>query len=124
MFTYLLTNDIGKVRLLVPDNKAAAYCFEDAEITAFVTLEGDVRTAAALALETIASDTAMTLKVISINGLSTNGPAVATSLLARAAKLREQALIAGAGAGFDVAEQVFNDFGWLEKIESDAMRSI
>jgi hypothetical protein len=122
VFTYLLTNNIGVVRLLIPDNKAAAYMFDDSEITALLTLEvNDVQCAAARALEIIASDTAMTLKVITINGLSTNGPATAASLMARAAKLRELSLVAGAGAGFDIAEMVLDQFSWQDKVYNEAL---
>jgi hypothetical protein len=124
MFTYDLSTNVGKVRMLVPDTKAAAYVFEDAEYTAMLTLESnDVRCAAALALETIASDVTMTLKVITINGLSTNGPATATALMARAAKLREQAAaVAELGsAGFDIAEMVLDQFSWLDKVQNEAL---
>lgn len=124
-FSYDLTTDVGKVRLLVPDNKASAYVFEDAEYTALLALESnDVRCAAALALETIASDTAMTLKVITINGLSTNGQATAAALMARAAKLRELAAAATeAGlAGFDIAEMVLDQFSWQDRVYNEALR--
>ena len=121
-FTYVLTNNIGVVRLLIPDKTASAYMFDDSEITAFLTLESnDARCAAAHALEVIASDTAMTLKVISINGLSTNGPATATALMARAAKLRELSAAASAGAGFDIAEMVLDQFSWQDKVYNEAL---
>lgn len=123
MFTYDLTTNLGKVRLLIPDNKAANYMFEDDELTAMLTLESDdVRCGAAMALETIASDTAMTLKVITVNGLSTNGPATADALMKRAAHLRELADDASAGAGFDIAEMVVNDFSWLERVYNEGLR--
>ena len=121
-FTYDLTTNVGKVRLLIPDNKAANYMFEDAELAAMLTLESDdVRCGAAMALETIASDTAMTLKVITINGLSTNGPATADSLMKRAAHLRELADAASAGAGFDIAEMVLDQFSWQDKVYNEAL---
>lgn len=121
-FTYDLSTDIGKARLLVPDTKASSYVFEDAEYTALLTLESnDVRCAAALALETIASDVTMTLKVITINGLSTNGPATAKALMERATRLRELADAASAGAGFDVAEMVLDQFSWLDKVQNEAL---
>jgi hypothetical protein len=52
---------------------------------------GNVRLAAALALETIASDTEMVDKVITIMDLSTDGAKTSDALLKRAALLREQA---------------------------------
>ena len=123
VFTYLLANDIGKVRLLVPDNKPAAYIFENDEITAMLTLEGDdVRCAAALALETMASDEAYVQKVIRILDLSTNGAATAAALMARAARLREQAAAADVTGLFDWAEMVTNDFSMRERLDAEALR--
>lgn len=125
-FTYLLTNDIGLVRLLVPDRVMANAFFEDDEVTAMLALESnDVRCAAAMALETMASSEAYVQKVIRVLDLSTNGPATAASLLQRAAKLREQAAAAAllvAGATFDIAEWVVNDFSALERIDNEALR--
>ncbi len=51
-FTYVLTTDIGKVRLLIGDTDAADYHFEDAELQAFIDLaSGALYLAAAMALE-------------------------------------------------------------------------
>ena len=62
------------------------------EIDAFLTANGDnVYLAAADALEIIAANQAYILKVISNNGLSTNGPAVAASLQATAKTWRDKA---------------------------------
>lgn len=116
-FSYDLTTDIGKVRLLIPDNKSDAYLFEDEEVAAFLNLEGGVRRAAALALETIASNETLVLKVIRLLDISTDGPRVADALLRRAATLRQQADDddAAAGiAGFDIAEMVLDPFGYEE----------
>jgi len=46
-FTYTLTTDLGKVRLLIPDNDSTAYDLEDDEIEYFLTARGDNVTAAA-----------------------------------------------------------------------------
>jgi len=54
-FTYVLTTDIGKVRLIISDKTAADYHFEDDEITVFLTAEGSVNLAAAAALESWAA---------------------------------------------------------------------
>lgn len=114
VFSYDLTNDIGRVRLLVPDRVTPEHVFEDEELTGFLTLEGDVRSAAAAALETIASDQAMTLKVMRLLDLQTDGAKVSDALLKRAAVLREQA---DADAdSFDWAEMVVTDFALRERI--------
>jgi hypothetical protein len=91
---------VGLTRLLCADTDPAHPIFTDAEIAAFVTLEGFPRLAAALALETIASSEALVSKKIRTqDGLSTDGPAVAAELRARAQSLREQAAIRGEVAG-------------------------
>lgn len=47
-FTYVLTEAVGQVRLLVPDNNSAAYELEDDEITFFLGQQGQNVTAAAV----------------------------------------------------------------------------
>lgn len=111
-FTYLLSTDVGKIRLLIPDTNPAAHVFEDEELEGCLALEGGrVKRAAALALETMASNEAYTQKAIKLLDLSTDGPKVAAELRARAKTLREQdaadglAEDASAGhAGFEIAE--------------------
>lgn len=82
----------GQVRLLISDT-GPDEVFSDPEITAFLTMCGQsVKMAAARALDTVAADEALTSKVISANGLSTNGPATADALRQLAASLRAEAL--------------------------------
>lgn len=91
-FTYDVTTARGKVRLYAQDTVTANAIFSDEEIDAFLTINGqNVFLSAADALEIIAANQAYVLKVISNNGLSTNGPAVASSLQATARMLREKA---------------------------------
>lgn len=91
-----VSDDIGKVRLLISDVTPGDYVFADEEVQAFLDLEGDVRLAAALALETQASNEALVFKKIRTDRLmQTDGPAVAESLMARAALLRSQAYQSG-----------------------------
>ena len=101
------TTMIGQVRLLATDVDEDNLIFRDAEITAFLTLEGDsVRLAAAQALDTIASNEALVSKKIRTQDLATDGPAVAAELRARAAALRKQ-VEDGAetdDSGFDIAD--------------------
>ena len=127
-FTYAIGTDRGKVRLLIPDRLASQYMFEDDEIDWFLTAESSVvKKAAALALETMASDEAYVQKVIKLMDLSTNGPAVADALLKRAAVLRAQADAEAEDAlgadEFDYAEWVTNDFSGWERLDKEALRS-
>ena len=113
-FTYTLSTDAGKVRLMVPDNNASSYVFEDDEIDAFLSLENsNVRRAAALALETIASNEAYVLKVIELLDLKTDGARTSDALLKRAKLLRDQADRADAaedGGAWDIAEWTVSEF--------------
>lgn len=117
-FSYDLSTDVGKIRVLIPDNKGDAYVFEDDELAAFYALEGNsLKRAAALALETIASNEVMVLKIIRLLDISTDGAKVSDALLKRAEKLRSQAddEETAANGGFDIAEMVVDQFGYREK---------
>lgn len=85
------TTDAGRVRLLIPDTVEADLLFTDEQVTAFLAMEGGVKKAAALALETVASSEVMVSKVIKTQDLSTDGAKVSDALLKRAAALRQQA---------------------------------
>lgn len=125
-FTYDLTTNIGMVRMLIPDRDEQSALFQDEEIQAFLELNGSsVKRAAAEALEVIASDTAMVLKVISILDLTTNGAQTSAELRARAATLRESADQAEAGeeALFDWAETAETAFQQRERIWKQGLRS-
>lgn len=122
--TYDLATNVGQIRLLIPDNQiAAGPVFTDAELLAFYALEDGVKSAAALALETIAADTAMTLKVIQRLDLRTDGNNSAAPLLARAAKLREQESDDDIWSGFEVAEMILDDFTLASYADSLIARS-
>ena len=125
MFTYDLSTTRGKVRLLIPDATASGYVFEDEEIDAFLALDTDVRRSAALAIETIASSQALTLKVIRILDLQADGAAVSRELRARAKDLRQQALDAETsedGGAFDVVEMVPNAFAQRDRVWNEMLR--
>lgn len=96
------TTDVGMIRTLATDLDETAPLFTDAQITAFLMLEGSVRRAAALALETIAASEAVISKKIRTLDLSTDGPAVAKELRERAAALRAQQQKADDEAGVGV----------------------
>jgi hypothetical protein len=85
------TTPAGQVRLLIPDTDEDAQLFGDPQIDGFLALEGAVvKRAAAAALETAASNTALVAKVIKTQDLSTDGAKVSDALLKRAAELRRQ----------------------------------
>ena len=91
-----------QIRLLMTDTHNANPIFTQTEVGDFFTLEGDnVKRAAALGLETMASNEVMVMKVISLLDLSTNGAAESAALLARAAILRETAIADEAAGAFD-----------------------
>lgn len=128
-FTYDVATLAGQVRLLIGDTEATDPLFQDDEITAFLDIEEhDIRLAAALALDVMAANQVMVLKVVTQNGVSTNGAAVAQALRAQAKALRDQAELASGGdaedALFDWAETVgvSDTFARHERIISQALR--
>lgn len=84
--------DIDTIRLLINDTAAAGngQVFTDPEVQSFLDLEGDVKLAAAQALDVIASNEALVKQRIRTLDLQTDGPAVATALRAHAELLRGQ----------------------------------
>jgi hypothetical protein len=90
-FTYIPGTVLGTVRLLCTDRDPDNEIFSDEEIGVFLTLnEQDARLAAAQALDQIAASQALILKYIEVNGLRTNGQAVANALHQQAEALRAQ----------------------------------
>jgi len=114
-FTYDPTDQIGRVRMNIPDKVEADAFWTDEEIQAFLDQEdSNVKRATAAALEAMASDEAYVQK-----------QAVSRALLERAKLLREQADLADAGeegGAFDVAEMVHDDFSARERIAKEAQR--
>ena len=129
-FTYVLGTNTSMVRLLIPDRELVEYFFEDEEIAAIWAAQigatdqvKNLRTAATC-LEIMSSDEAYTLKVVRLMDLTTNGPATAAELRARAAHLAAQAddLESASVADFDWAEWVVNDFSGRERLDAEALR--
>jgi len=87
-FTYDPATPNGQVRLLIADTDYSVYLFEDAEISAFLTMaQGSAFLAAATAYETLARSRAKLAKVISQNSFRTEKHATA-EFLALANQLR------------------------------------
>jgi hypothetical protein len=123
-FSYDLATDRGKVRLLIPDSKVDSFVFLDNEIDGFLAMETGVKRAAALALETIASDQVLVLKVIKILDLTTDGAKTSDALLKRAEKLRGQAgdeEELAVGNGWDIAGMIVDDHTLEQAVYNDAM---
>jgi hypothetical protein len=111
-FTYDLSTSVGRVRMVIPDRNESEQIFSDEEIEAFLSIEGDLKLATALALETIASDQALVLKVITLLDLKTDGAKTSDALLARADRLRSQV---DEEATIDWAEIVTTPQQWQEQ---------
>jgi hypothetical protein len=95
-FTYDVTTPRGQVRLLLSDVDATTAVFTDAEIDAFLALEGaSVKLAAAQAIDANATNEALASKVIKDHQTQTDGAKVADAMRKHATALRDQV------AGFD-----------------------
>ena len=87
-FSYTLTTNLGKVRLLVPDNVATAYDLEDDEITYLLTSRGNnILAAAADACQWLARKYAK-LATFTADGLTVQHGERAAQYAARAKELR------------------------------------
>ena len=83
--------DVGRVRLPIAAPDEANQILDDPQISGFLALEGgNVKLAAAQALDAIASSEALISKKITVDGQSTDGPSVAKELRERASGLRTQ----------------------------------
>lgn len=89
MFTFDPSTDLGKMRLLVSDTDSTRPIMDDEDLEAFIAIAGHYWPAAAMALDSIATNEVLTQKVLTIMGTSTDGAKVAKELRARARQLRE-----------------------------------
>lgn len=126
-YTYDLNTDTGIMRLVIPDRVNTAdepAIFSDEELAVYQAIEDGLKRACAAAIETIATDQALVLKVMRVQNISTDGAKLAAELRARAAQLRSQAAADDADEGllFDVAEQVNNMFSYRERLWKQALR--
>lgn len=97
--------DVDTIRLLISDlaTEVADRSFTDADLQAFLDLEGSVKLAAAQALDALASNEALVSKRIRTLDLQTDGPAVAKALREHAAALRSQVAAAASSDADDLA---------------------
>lgn len=123
-FSYDPSTDVGMIRLRITDKREDDPIFQDEELAALLTNEGSVLRASAAALEAIAIDQALTLKVIKLLQLSTDGAKLAESLLKLAKQYRDQAEYQDAASGglFDYAEFIDDPFAARERLRKEAER--
>lgn len=113
------TTPAGQVRLLIADTDDTDFVFPDAAIDAFLALipSGDVRLAAAQALDVIAVSETLVLKVMQTLDTQTDGAKVAAALKAQASELRRQVTEGPDGGGdFDVADIVVDGHTLRERL--------
>jgi len=125
--TFDVTTPVGQARLLAADfDVPDMVVFQDEEYQALLNLNAQsVRLAAAQALDVIAVSETLTLKVIKLLDLQTDGSKVQASLKAQADELRRQEY---EGSGdltgmFDYAEQVFDAFTARQRVINEWLRS-
>lgn len=97
---------VAQVRLLIADvGTGDRQVLDDTQVGDYLDLnDGNVRRAAADALDAIAVSEVLVSKVIRTQDLATDGTKVAAALQARAVQLRAQADDADSGGTFDVIE--------------------
>lgn len=122
-FTYAMSgSDRDLVRFLVTDTKPDGKLFEDEELDALLALEaGDVRYAAAQALDTVATNQALLLRSIQTLDIQTDPRAYATILQENAARLRK---LSDSEASIDWAEVVTSPEGLRTRILDQWQRGI
>ena len=118
------TTPEGQVRLLIPDvvklvdprdlQAEPEYIFSDDQIAGFLAIErGNVKRAAASAVDVIATDEALVLKVIKTDDKETDGSKLLKELSVRAARLRADADREELGdTVFDLAEFTYDPRDW------------
>lgn len=121
-----VTTPVGRVRLLCADMREdpTEQLFADEHYEAFLDLEGaNVFNAAALAIETMAVDQVMVLKVIKLLDVQTDGAKMAAELLKRSKALRDRAADDQETADDDFAIAEFADpvFGWRERLDKQLL---
>ena len=120
------TTPLGTARLLLSDTDEAEPIWPDEQLERFLVLAAqEPFTAAALALEAAAANDALTMKVVRMRDMQTNGVASAQALRELAASYRVQAASSGGGEeayGFAVAEHSLEPWGAVERLENELER--
>jgi len=118
-WSYDPSTDIGKVRLRVSDTNATRQIMDDEDYQAFLDMAGGSTTlAAAMALEAIAVNELLCLKVVNLMGaIVTDAASASKYLLAQAKTLRAEYAQMGDGTspGFVSIEMISDPFQREEK---------
>lgn len=118
-WTYDPTTDVGKVRLRISDTDVTRQILLDEDIEAFLDMAGGSPVlAAAMALESIAINEILCLKVVNLMGaIVTDAASAAKQLIALAKSLRQEYAQMGDAdsPGFVSIEMVDDTFGRREK---------
>lgn len=123
--SYDPTTDSGMVRLICTDTNPSEEMLSDAEITAYLALnDGNIRMAAADALDHIATNEVLVQKRIKLLDLSTDGPSEAKALHELAETQRRLAADGAEEPVVDWAENPVDVFSWREKRLKDAQRGL
>lgn len=124
--TYDLSDPIGQFRAIFPDTDCADPIFQDAEISFFISFEGDLRRARARALETAASNIVQTQGVVRALDLELDGAAASRELrqLAKAERDQADAADAASGGAFDWAEMVVDGWSYAERLAAESLRTL
>lgn len=112
-WTYDPTTDVGKVRLRISDTEMTRAVLDNEDIEAYLDMAGNsIPLAAAMALETIAVNEILCLKVVNLMGaVVTDAASAAKQLKALAQTLREEhAANATADAPGFVSIEMADDF--------------
>lgn len=118
MFTYDITTDAGKVRLLVSDTNADLYDFEDDEIDAMLDLaNGSVYMAAADLLESLAANRARLARSVKRGDMHEDLTKLASSIGDRVKSLRARAQDATQNESDTILESIATP-NWRERGEN------
>lgn len=125
-WTYDPSTDAGKVRLRISDTDADRPVLSDEEIAAYLDMAGDsIPLAGAMALESIAVNEILCLKVVNLMGaIQTDAASASKVLMGLAQKLRDEAANGSPDeAGFLTIEMVdgveAREEKWAKHVESE-----
>ena len=123
-FTFDRATDVGKVRVLVPDeDDDATNRFEDEDMQVFLDLNGsDVLPAAAQALERIAGDELLLFKRVKIDVIEVDGPALQRAYAGLAKRYRDTFDDQHQAGDIQIAELVVDHRTLVERLHKEWLR--
>ena len=119
-FTYVLTTDLGKIRLNIDDRVSASAVFSDEELQAFLDQsDANVDLATARALFSIATTQSLLAKRIQAGNYSEDSSAVSQRLMELAKMFAERANAVPAEGDVEFGE---TDFAFREFLQKSVLR--